>query len=118
MNSVQLIGRLTKDPKSHETTGGTSVTTIRLAVSRPKRNGEDQEPVYVDVVAYGALAKPVAEYMTQGRRVAVSGRLEYREWRDDSDGFRSKHEIVADNVEFLDAKQKTAQSTEEPASVA
>ena len=76
------------------------------------------QPVYVDVVAYGALAKPVAEYMTQGRRVAVSGRLEYREWRDDSDGFRSKHEIVADNVEFLDAKQKTAQPTEEPASVA
>jgi single-strand DNA-binding protein len=123
MNSVNLIGRLTKDPESHETSGGTQVTTIRLAVARPRRNGEDQAPVYVDVVTYGALAKPVADYMTQGRQVAVSGRLEYREWRDADDGFRSKHEVVADSVQFIDGKHKPAaadqpEPTEEPASVA
>jgi single-strand DNA-binding protein len=102
MNTVQLIGRLTRDPELRYTTTGVATTTLRLAVPRRKRNGEEQPPVYVDVVSFNAQAEAIAEHLAKGRRVAVTGRLEYREWKDQSDNPHSKHEVIADGVEFMD----------------
>jgi single-strand DNA-binding protein len=65
MNTVQLIGRLTRDPQVRYTPSGTATCTIRLAVPRRKRNGEDPAPVYVDVVTFGPQAEAIAEHMTQ-----------------------------------------------------
>ena len=102
MNSIQLIGRLTKDPELRHTNSGMATTTLRLAVPRRKRNGEDQPPVYVDVVSFDKQAEAVAEHLSKGRRVAVTGRLEYREWQGTDGSPHSKHEVIADGVEFLD----------------
>ena len=109
MNTVQLIGRLTRDPELRYTPAGTATCTIRLAVPRRKRNGGDTDPgpVYIDVVTFGAQAEAIAEYMAQGRRVGVTGRLEYREWTDNDGGRHSKHEVVSSQVDFLD-KPRTA----------
>ena len=57
-------------------------------------------PVYIDVVTFGPQAEAIAQYMAQGRRVAVVGRLEYREWTDDQGGRHSKHEVIAHQVDF------------------
>ncbi len=105
MNTVQLIGRLTRDPELRYTPAGTATCTIRLAVPRRKRNGGDKDPgpVYIDVVTFNAQAEAIAEYMAQGRRVGVTGRLEYREWTDSDGGRRSKHEVIAYQVDFLEA---------------
>jgi single-strand DNA-binding protein len=103
MNSINLVGRLTRDPELRETKGDTKVAGMRLAVPRRPKNGEEQAPVYVDVTAFGTLAENCGKYLQKGRRVAVSGRLEYSEWTDQSDGKHSKHEVIADQVDFLDA---------------
>lgn len=79
MNTVSLVERLTRAPEARSTKDGQSVTRMRLAVPRP---GDDNSPVYVDVVAWGRLAETCAEYLAQGRQVAVSGRLDYSEWND------------------------------------
>jgi len=106
MNSIQLIGRLTADPELRHTTTGTPVCTIRLAVPRRRTKAEgDPKPVYVNVVTYAAQAEAVATHMAKGRRVAVTGRLEHREWTTD-DVRHSVHEVVAAQVEFLDAPPK------------
>ena len=106
MNSIQLIGRLTADPELRFTNGGTPVCAIRLAVPRRRRKGEaEPAPVFVNVVTYGAQAEAVAEHMAKGRRVSVTGRLEYREWTTD-DVRHSILEVVASQVEFLDAPPK------------
>lgn len=103
MNSVQLIGRLTADPELRYTNGGTATCTIRLAVPRRRRKGEPEPaPVYVNVVTWAGLAEAVAAHMAKGRRVSVTGRLEYREWTTD-DVRHSIHEVVASQVEFLQA---------------
>ncbi len=104
MNTIQLIGRLTKDPELHHTNGGTATTTLRLAVPRRKRDGEEQPPVYVDVVTFKAQAEAIVKHLTKGRRVAVTGRLEYREWKGQDNSPHSKHEVIADSVSFLDSK--------------
>ena len=80
MNTIQLIGRLTQDPELRFTNGGMATTKLRLAVPRRKKDGEEQAPVYVDVVTFGKQAEAVAEHLAKGRRVGITGRLEYREW--------------------------------------
>ncbi len=100
MNSITLTGRLTADPDT--THSATAVTQFRLAIQRRRsRNGEDRGAVYVDVVSFGGLAESCAQYLAKGRQVAVSGRLELDEWETDAGERRSRHKVVADEVEFL-----------------
>lgn len=101
MNTINLVGRLTRDPELEETTGGTPVCRIRLAVPRRKKDGKDQGAVFVNVVAYGGQATAVSDFLTKGRQVAISGRLEYREWTGADNAQRSIHEVIADHVQFL-----------------
>jgi single-strand DNA-binding protein len=105
MNSINLVGRLTRDPDSRSSAGGTNIAGMRLAIPHRPKNGEQQDPVYVDVTAFGALADNCAKYLAKGRRVAVAGRLEYSEWTDNDGAKHSKHEVIADQVDFLDAPQ-------------
>lgn len=102
MNNVNLIGRLTRDPELRDA-GTTKVCKLRLAIPRRRQNGEDRGAVFVDVTTFGVQAENCARYLVQGRQVAVSGRLEYGEWRDDAGGPRSRHEVIADEVGFLGA---------------
>jgi single-strand DNA-binding protein len=105
VNQVQLIGRLTRDVELRSTKGGKPVANMRLAVSRRDR---DADPVYVDVVAYQGLAETCAEHLAKGRQVAVSGRLDYQEWEHEGSK-RSKHEVIAAEVDFLARPQQDAQ---------
>jgi single-strand DNA-binding protein len=102
MNSINLTGRLTADPETRSTHSATAVTQFRLAVQRRRsREGEDRGAVYVDVVCFGGLAESCGEYLSKGRLVAASGRLEHDEWETEGGERRSRHKVVADEVEFL-----------------
>ena len=101
MNTVNLIGRLTADPQLRNTNGGTPVCTLRLAVPRPPRDGSNQEATFVDVTTFARQAEAAAEHLAKGRQVAVTGRLDCREWTGEDGSPRSKHEVVAAQVDFL-----------------
>ena len=102
MNSINLTGRLTADPEMRTTHSDTAVTEFRLAVQRRRsRDGEDRGAVYVDVVCFGRLAESCGEYLSKGRQVAASGRLEHDEWETEGGERRSRHKVIADEVEFL-----------------
>ena len=115
MNSINLVGRLTRDPELDETKGGTPVCRIRLAVPRRRKDGKDQGAVFVNVIVYGGQANAVADHMTKGRQVAVSGRLEFREWPASDGEARSLHEVVADHVGFLGSPPTNGEAAGEPA---
>jgi single-strand DNA-binding protein len=114
MNTVNLTGRLTSDVdlKSRK---DTKVANLRLAVQRPRRNGEDQGADFVDVVTFGRQAEVCAEYLAKGRRVAIEGRLRHSEWTDDDGHRRQKLEVVANQVEFLDSKGNGSAPADEAA---
>ena len=102
MNTVSLIGRLTADPdirvgEKHES------ASFRLAVPRP--GSEDAD--FVDIVTFDQLAKVCGEYLAKGRQVAVTGRLRLNEWTTGEGERRSKLQVVAADVSFLD-KPKAA----------
>ena len=117
MNSINLTGRLTRDPEMRTSHSGTAVTDFRLAVQRRRgREGEDRGAVFVDVVTFGGLAQVCAEHLEKGRQVAVSGRLELDEWETDAGERRSRHKVIADEVEFLGTRRQDDDTSEEESS--
>ena len=113
MNSVNLIGRLTRDPELRTTASGTPVCTMRVAVPRRRKDGEDQGAVFVDVVSFNGQAEAVADHLAKGRQVAVTGRLEHRQWQGPDGSPHSRHEVIAERVEFL--ARPSGQGEPEPA---
>lgn len=103
LNTVVLIGRLTRDPEMRYTQSGKAVTTIRLAVDRGTSNPQGQrETDFIDVVAWDKQAESVANYMEKGRLVAVQGRLQIRQYETQDGQKREKAEVVANTVRFLE----------------
>jgi single-strand DNA-binding protein len=113
---INLIGRLTADPTLNERKG-IQVGNLRLAVQRPRKDGEDQGADYVDVTVFGRQAEICKEYLAKGRKIAVQGRLHHSEW-DGDNGRRQKLEVNADSVEFLDARKRDEDSEPEPVEAA
>lgn len=121
LNQVTLMGNLTRDPELRQTPTGQNVTSFSLALNRSYKdsNGEWQEATdYIDIVCWGPLAERVSQYLSRGRRCLVQGRLQSRSWEQDGQK-RSKVEVLANDVTFLDGRNdggdRTAESGPEPA---
>lgn len=104
LNSIVLIGRLTKDPELRWTQSGKAVATLRLAVDRGTTNPQgERETDFIDVVVWEKQAETVTNYLQKGRLVAVQGRLQIRQYETQEGQRREKAEVVASTVRFLDS---------------
>lgn len=101
INSVNIVGRSTKDVELKTSTGGTSLATISLAVN----HGKDEGASFFDVVCFGKTAENVAKYVQRGRQVIVSGRLQRRKWQTKDGENRYAVEIIANQVQFVGSEQ-------------
>jgi single stranded DNA-binding protein len=91
LNIVAITGRLAADPELHSTGNGTDVTTLRIAVGRMRRQGEQRTDAdFVDVVVWGEQAKHAGRYLAKGRRVAIKGRPQQRTWTTPDGAKRSR----------------------------
>ena len=106
LNSVIIMGRLTRDPEMRRTQNGTAVASLTLACDRDfkPKNGE-KETDFIDVVVWGKTAEFAANYFNKGRMVIVEGRLQVRTWQDMDGNRRKSVEVVADNLYFADSKR-------------
>jgi len=112
INRVVLVGRLTRDPQLRALASGASVCGLRIACnsSRKDADGEFVErPNFFDVSVFGPAAESVGHYMRRGSRVAVDGRLEWREWETAEQERRQAVSVVADTVQFLDGPGERSQ---------
>src|SRR6185503_20610879 len=104
-NQAIIMGNLTRDPELRSTPGGQQVASFAVATNRTwmDGSGERKEAVeYHEIVAWGKLGELAAQYLAKGRKVMVVGRLQTQSW--EKDGVkRSRTEIVASDVNFLDA---------------
>lgn len=106
-NTTVLVGRLTRDPELRHTAGGTPVCGLRLAFSTRARDADGgwaDKSNYIDVVVWGRQGETCADHLAKGRRVGVTGRLEWREWDTQDGGKRQTIEVVADHVQYLDPR--------------
>lgn len=99
-NTVTIVGNATRDPELRFTPSGTPICSFGVAWNRRfDRGGEQVEEVsFFDVTCWSSLAENVAESITKGARVVVSGRLDQRSWETPEGERRSKVEIVAEDV--------------------
>jgi single-strand DNA-binding protein len=103
-NKVILMGNLTRDPELRYTPSGAPVCNFDLAVNRSYKTqaGEQRDEVcFITVVVWGKQAETCGEYLGKGRTVLVDGHLQQRSWETPEGQKRSKHEVVAERVQFL-----------------
>jgi single-stranded DNA-binding protein len=98
MNSLTLLGVLTKDPRP---VGDEERRGCRMRLA--EANAHPDHPLYIDASIFGPQAEACLERLRQGSRVAVVGRLRFREWQRVDLSRRSEHWIAAERVEFLSA---------------
>ena len=109
INRVELLGRVGNDPEPRQTQNGTSVVELRLATDRHSQNGERQNDWHT-VICWGKTAEAVASYVRKGGRVYVSGRLQERRWETQDGQSRSRAEVHAQEVIFLDGRHSNGAS--------
>ena len=101
MNRVFVIGNLTKDPETRTTGSGVSVCNFMIAANRRFKNANGEtETDYLHIVAWRQLGDLCGRYLAKGRKVAVTGSIQTRQY-DAKDGTkRTAWDIVADEVEI------------------
>lgn len=108
MNKCTLIGNLTKDPQLRETTNGISVCTFRLGVSRRYANYEgERETDFFNIVVWRKQAENAAKYLRKGSQVGIAGTIQNRKYEATDGSTRYITEIIADEVQYLKAKDKS-----------
>ena len=103
MNSVVLIGRLTRDPELRYTAGTQmAVATFTLAIDRPVRAGGERQTDFPRVTVFGKQAENCEKFLAKGRLVGVQGRLQTGSYTNKDGATVYTTDVVADRVEFLE----------------
>lgn len=99
MNKVILIGRLTKDPELRYAAGtGTAICKFTLAVNRPFKKGETD---FINCIAFNKQGEAIAQYVTKGRQLAVTGSIRTGSY-DGQDGVkRYTTDVIVESFEFI-----------------
>ena len=104
MNSVNLIGRLVRDPDvRYGAESQNAVCRLTIAIDRGKdRNGEDMGADFPSVVCFGKTAENCEKYLKKGRLVGISGRIRTGKYDNKNGQTVYTTEVYADRVEFLE----------------
>lgn len=108
LNKVLLIGRLGTEPEIRYTSGGSPVTTFRVATCRQWKDGNGElreETEWFSIVTWNKLAEICNQHLNKNARVYLEGRLQTRSWEDQQSGqIRYKTEVVANDMIILDSR--------------
>jgi single-strand DNA-binding protein len=102
INTVVLVGRLTRDAELKYTNSGTALAKLGLANNRRKKSGDQwvDEVSFFDVILWGRQAEALNQYLVKGKQIGVIGELRQNRWEQDGQN-RSRVEIVASNIQLL-----------------
>lgn len=107
LNHITIMGRLCANPETRYTTSEVPVTSFSIACDRDfnGRDGEKQTD-FIDCVAWRGVGEFIARNFKKGSMIAISGRLQTREWMDKEGNKRKTTEIVVENAYFGEAKRR------------
>lgn len=112
MNSVALIGRLTRHPELKYTAGTQmAVVTFSIAVDRPVKAGGERQTDFPRVIVFGKQAENCDNYLEKGRLVGIHGRIQTGSYKRQDGSTAYTTDVVADRVEFLDWGKRESSST-------
>lgn len=109
LNSITLIGRMTRAPELRYTQSQKPVASFTLAVERDYAGEGGTRPVdFIDCVAWNSAALFADKYFDKGMMAAVSGRLQLRDWTDRDGNKRRNAEVLVSNIYFTGDRKKDA----------
>ena len=117
LNKMMIIGNVGTDPEMRFTPNGNPVTSFRVATNRIYTTPEGErkrETEWFTIVAWNKLAEQCNQFLTKGRLIYAEGRLHTSTWEGQDGQKRSRAEIIANRVVFLD-RREAASSSDEPA---
>jgi single-strand DNA-binding protein len=104
MNSVHLVGRLTRDPEVRYTDGGKSIARFTVAVDRRFKQDGGQTADFIGCISFGKTAEFLEKYFHQGMKIGLDGRIQTGSYTN-KDGVKIyTTDVVAENVEFVEKK--------------
>lgn len=109
MNKIIVTGRLCKDIELKYTANNIAVTNNTIAVERKF----DREKVdFLNIVVWNKSAEFMSKYLSKGKKVIITGRLEVRVWQDNDNNNRYQHEIIVEDLEPADSFRQQEQQQE------
>lgn len=108
LNSVNLVGRLTKDPEMRSVGDNIAVCQFTLAVDK---RGKDAGASFIDCAAWRGLADTISKYVKKGNLLGVSGSLDQQTWEKDDKKY-SKIQVIVSDIQFLTPKSDKTPSEE------
>lgn len=116
INSVVLVGRLTRDLGEKDMgylPNGTARANVSIAVNRSRKQSDgtwSDDVSYFDITLWGKTAENLKPYLSKGKQIAVEGHLRQERWQDKQTGNnRSRVSVVADNIQLLGGKSDSRQ---------
>ena len=119
MNKIHIIGNVVHTPDVRQTKKGDAVCSFSVAVKRRFKNPAtgDYDTDFFEVQCWRQLAELCAKYLEKGKKVAVIGAMQSRDY--EKDGVKKRvWELVAEEVEFLSAKGEGAAPAAQPSTPA
>ena len=104
MNTVILMGRLTKDTELKATNSGLSVCRFTVAVDRYSKDGEDKTD-FINCVAWRKTAEFIDNYFSKGQRIALTGSIQTGSYTDKDGRTVYTTDVLVDKVEFCESKK-------------
>jgi len=98
MNNIELVGNITKDPELKFTPSGKAVASFSIAVTQYKNDKDEWISDFFNCTAWGNLAQNIAESITRGTRVIISGKLFVEKWTDKDGAKRQSTKIRVESL--------------------
>ena len=108
MNSLTIIGNVTKDPEFRTTTSGKNVCSFMVAVNRRKKVEGQPDADFFRVSAWEQLGEVCQKFITKGKKVCVIGSVGVHAYNNQKGEAQANLEVLAKEVEFLSPKQEEA----------
>jgi single-strand DNA-binding protein len=109
MNSINLLGRLTKEPELKTSKGGNNFVKFTIAVKRKRSDESD----FFNVTAFGKLADTIHSYVKKGHMIGLTGRVEITN-KKDGDKWQTFVDVIAEDITFAEKKDRNTDQNEVP----
>ena len=116
INSVIIVGRLTRDAEMKYSASGTAISRFSVANTQSRKDGDRwvEESHFFDAVMFGRRADALQRYLVKGKQVAVHGVLQQSRWQDKQTGQnRSRVEILVNDIQLIGGRSDNRPNSDE-----
>lgn len=110
MNSVTLLGRITKDFEGTYSQKGTLIASTSLAINRPTESSVD----FINIKAFNKTAENLGKYVKKGERILIQGHIQTGSYQNKEGKTIYTTEVIVDRFEFIEPSKKPETESNAP----